>query len=302
MLKISKILLYGKTPPPYGGVTTCVQNQLIALSKFDLLVELISVRSMVKRYDVAHIHYSKSWKRLLAILLSKLNCKRCIFTVHGANYYNSLFNKLSLILCDGFIVINMSLFDEMMTLNRYKNKMKFMSNIFAEGVQLCISKHYPLKIRNNCFNALVYASGRRYIAGEEVYGIDFCVRMISKLPNDVVLHVVDPSGEYSYLNDINDRIMYYGHQVCFDCALEQCDVLIRPTSTDGNSVAIQEALQRDVIVLASDCVPRVGAVVVYKYGDENDFLSKMKIVRNVESQEYTMSSVVELINYYEELV
>ncbi len=301
-MKISRVLIYGKNPPPYGGVTMCVRNQIIALSKFDMLIELLSIGSMLKHYDIAHIHYSKSWKRLLAILLSKMNCKRCVFTIHGANYNSSLFNRLSLKLCDGFIVINTSLFDEMMMSSRYKYKMKFMPNMYAEGAQLCVSGHNPLKIRNSKFNALVYASGRRFLAGEEVYGIDFCVSMINELQDDVVLHIVDPSGEYSYLKNFDERIVYYGHPVCFDCALKQCDVLLRPTSTDGNSVAVQEALQRDVIVLASDCVPRLDAVVIYRYGDKNDFLSKMEIVRNVESQKYTMSSVVDLIDYYEELV
>lgn len=57
---------------------------------------------------------------------------------------------------------------------------------------------------------------------------------------------------------------------------QKTDVYIRPTSTDGDSVAVREALDLGVQVVASDVSPRPNRCVTYEYGNTRNFLSKVK--------------------------
>lgn len=52
-------------------------------------------------------------------------------------------------------------------------------------------------------------------------------------------------------------------------------VFLRPTLTDGDSIAVREALAAGVPVVASDAVPRPEGVVLYRSGDARDLLNKV---------------------------
>lgn len=54
------------------------------------------------------------------------------------------------------------------------------------------------------------------------------------------------------------------------------DVYIRPTSTDGDSVAVREVLDEGAYVVASDVCTRPDGVICYRFGDNNDFISKVR--------------------------
>ena len=62
---------------------------------------------------------------------------------------------------------------------------------------------------------------------------------------------------------------------------KKVNIYVRPTSTDGDSVAIREALDEGTIVIASDVCKRPEGVITYKFGDEKDLLQK--ISRNINS-------------------
>ncbi len=53
------------------------------------------------------------------------------------------------------------------------------------------------------------------------------------------------------------------------------DVYVRPTSTDGDSVAVREALDEGTFVIASDVCERPNGVMTYKYGDGDDLCDKI---------------------------
>lgn len=56
----------------------------------------------------------------------------------------------------------------------------------------------------------------------------------------------------------------------------EADVYIRPTSTDGDSLAVREALDMGIQVVASDVCHRPKRTIVYKSGDMLDFCNKVK--------------------------
>ena len=58
----------------------------------------------------------------------------------------------------------------------------------------------------------------------------------------------------------------------------RCDVFLRPTITDGDSVSVREALALGTPVVASDVAPRPSMCVTFRVSDANDFLSKVEAV------------------------
>jgi glycosyltransferase involved in cell wall biosynthesis len=58
----------------------------------------------------------------------------------------------------------------------------------------------------------------------------------------------------------------------------RCDVYLRPTVTDGDSVSVREALALGTPVVASDAAPRPSACVTFRTSDADDFLSKVETV------------------------
>lgn len=60
----------------------------------------------------------------------------------------------------------------------------------------------------------------------------------------------------------------------------QTDVYIRPTSTDGDSVAVREVLDEGVAVVASNVCWRPKGVITYIKGDNQDFFEKVTIALN----------------------
>ena len=59
---------------------------------------------------------------------------------------------------------------------------------------------------------------------------------------------------------------------------QQCDLFLRPTSSDGDAVSVREALSLGVPVVASDCVPRPPGAVTYRTGDVADLFNKVEEV------------------------
>ena len=73
------------------------------------------------------------------------------------------------------------------------------------------------------------------------------------------------------------------------------DVYIRPTSTDGDSVSIRDALAEGVVVVASDVCERPEGVLVYQYGNYEDFIKKLKVAMS-EKRNPSFN-----LQYYEEM-
>jgi len=59
---------------------------------------------------------------------------------------------------------------------------------------------------------------------------------------------------------------------------QQCDLFLRPTTSDGDAVSVREALSLGVPVVASDCVPRPPGAVTYRTGDVADLFNKVEQV------------------------
>src|SRR5690554_3551387 len=101
------VLLLGKTPPPVGGVTVSVLNLKKSLEKKGIKVTVFYKDIKLPKCDLVHVNYSKPLFRFFGIVLGKMLSKKVIFTIHGNSIkQNSIFNRLSIKICDGIIILN----------------------------------------------------------------------------------------------------------------------------------------------------------------------------------------------------
>lgn len=57
--------------------------------------------------------------------------------------------------------------------------------------------------------------------------------------------------------------------------MASCAVMVRPSSTDGDSVAVREALYCGLPVVASDCVPRPKGTILHRTGDSGQMVERV---------------------------
>jgi glycosyltransferase involved in cell wall biosynthesis len=115
------------------------------------------------------------------------------------------------------------------------------------------------------------------------YGIPLLIGAVRRLASqhqDVGLVAIGlgtgVGGSYSSL----EGVMMPGdipHQQCLTL-ISRADVFVRPTFADGDSISVREALALGVPVIASDCVSRPADAVLFKSGNEDDLIAKIKCV------------------------
>ncbi|WP_133493121.1 hypothetical protein [Alcanivorax sp. 24] len=270
-----KFLYFGSKPPPIGGVTVSIYNYASALKKRGHEVSYFSPKSLLRRYDISHGHYSKPWKRALAVIIGRLLSRKVLFTVHG-KYLDteSILNRIAIKLCDGVILLNKSTYDYVVDYMSNRKCVALLPSLFPEGDHPLskIGKKITLEKNRNYKYFLVYAQNRYFHKGKEIYGISFVLNSLGFFPEDVNLILVDISKEYR--DDVKSfkNIIYIDEEVDFSFLLNQVDVYLRPTAMDGDSLAVREALTMNVPVVASDVVPRPEGVCIYKYEDTESFI------------------------------
>jgi glycosyltransferase involved in cell wall biosynthesis len=296
-------LIFGTLPPPVGGVTSSNLNLVNSLKSLNISSRIFSIKMIFsfKRFDIGHIHYYKRWKVFIAIMLSKLLCKKTIYTSHGAEFYpqKELDARLILYLVNGMITLNQEVYNRCIKVKK-KNVIK-LPTLYAEGVSSPTDKKELLLLRKKNYKyILMYASNKRYKDKIEVYGCKFILNLIDKfLPNQILVFV-DPSGEYREdISKISDKIIYIDRVVDFNSLLQEVDIYIRPTNFDGNSVATLEALSLGVPVLASNILERNLSVVTYIANDKDNFLNKLESILDDKHKDnkFSLESITLYINF-----
>jgi glycosyltransferase involved in cell wall biosynthesis len=62
--------------------------------------------------------------------------------------------------------------------------------------------------------------------------------------------------------------------------MRRCDLMVRPTTSDGDSNAIREALHLNLPVVASDCVQRPDGVITYPMQEDHALAATVTRVLN----------------------
>lgn len=290
-----KIVMTGSLPPPIGGVTVFIKYFIEACAKSSVPVEFFKWKKILLfkyKNDLLYINSSNNLKRFLFVLLGRLFFSKVFFVKHGGLFdVNDFFVKASFKLSDGVLCLNENVRNQ---LNRIGVTNFSHTTIFIEN----IGSGNVIKTKNAREKLLFYCNNSTTIDGCSTYGVDFILSCMAELETSFDLIVVDLSKQYEDDFSNYPNVTYHSNPVDFKELLMEVDIYIRPTRTDGMSVAILEAGLLGVKCLASDVVARPDFVVVYKLDSKIDFINKLNHLRQAELKaEVKLNSITDVVSF-----
>lgn len=153
------------------------------------------------------------------------------------------------------------------------------------SLQVFLRSHYPV--------LSAYGTNLAFDPqGCDLYGYDLCIELVHQLkeeyPSIGLAISVNQVNRPDYLADLKRRIDRYGLQsnmLFFTEPLEEAyplwqasNLYVRPTTTDGDSLAVREALSLGVPVVASDVSPRPECVEVFRSRDLTELVGSVRQV------------------------
>ncbi len=273
------ILVTGVLPPPYGGVSIFIKRFLEASNEIEnISTDMFSFKSLfLKKIDILHINSSNPVKRFLFVILGRVFLKRVYFTVHGGQFlFKNPFNYLSVLFSNGVFCLNDKVEKILKTkkINYFKH-----STVLRENIESIKNNNSLNPIDRKKKVVLFYIQNNKSILKDEIYGAEFIYTVMGEIiDNDIEIIIIDLSQSYAHFFKKKPSVTYIDKPVDFIEILTQSDVYIRPTATDGMSVALLEAGILGVPCLASDVVDRPDFVLTYTFRSESDFLSKLRVL------------------------
>ena len=318
MSKSRNILIVGTLPSVagIGGVTIHVSRLCDALRERKVPMDLCDYKTlslkrqmrMIRNSSVAHLHVSNPFLRLFYVLLCRLLSCRSILTFHGnLGRFGAVKNAVDLAalrLCNVPVVINEG---------SWKRALAYNEQAVLMPAYIPASTQEPLpddvmKIVSDARNEgkVVTVTNASYMhysdAGEEIYGILFLADYF-KRHDEYMLIVSDPSGQYSghFAGRQPENVRFITQKHSFSSLLTVSDLMIRATSTDGDSLSVREALESGVRVLATDCVDRPEGVVLFRYNDADSLTDALQ-TKSVYGVKHQADGVGEIVSVYESLL
>ncbi len=160
----------------------------------------------------------------------------------------------------------------------------------------------------------IYVMSTRVENGFDVYGLDIALQLTARLKekfNKVGLIAILPGvksdtvmADYEKIiqsENLDKNVLIFTHCVQYPMQIwRKSDIFLRPTSTDGDSLTVREALKVKTIVLASDVTIRPKGTVLFKNRNCDDFFSKAEYI--LKNQEQLKNELVEITDYFNELL
>lgn len=322
MINGKSILVVGSVPPPIGGVSIHIFRLLSRINEFAYFWDhrRDSVRRLLSyllRTKVVHLHINNPYKRLTFILFCRCLFKKVVMTYHGdLDRYKGLWHVFDII----------SIYCSSVPL--LINKESFMKSKMINRKSTLVSAFIPpmkVKDQNIDLNLLrEFCSQHELVCctnvhnfsydpdGNETYGIEELVGVMQSISDKSIgLIISDPLGnaEAFFKNSgrlISSNVFFINREHDFNYVLKNSDVLIRNTSTDGDSLSVREGLFFNKVVLATDCVSRPVGCVLYQRGDTDTLIELLHKCKSGEVcfSEFTDNpdGVNDLLEVYQKLL
>lgn len=309
------IVLLGPLPPPHGGVSVHLNRLTAGLQCGVKLVKVESEQGekesflsfawrvlRASRRGILHSHVHNPWTLWLlgwrhAILgptLVTVHNERVPSWVASLSVWKRLIVLSGLRRVGHFVAVSeavrvgliaLGVPDERITVLAAflpPSRLVWESEVLPEGVAAFVATHSPLVSMN--------AYHLSNLDGIPLYGADMGVELLRglrmTLPDaGLVLYVAtDPSGtEVDALQSriaeagLGDHFLVISGSKPFGPLLVQANAYVRPTSTDGDSVSVREALCLGIPVVASDACIRPSGTHVFE-GRNSNALLQMTLV------------------------
>ncbi len=326
-----KIALVGPYPPPYGGISIHIQR-LEALLKNNGHEPVVFQNSTGPRwlvaawmkwfsYDVVHFH-DISWKNRVLIGFMGAAGLKVVLTIHGDSLKNQLTSAgwlkrsllhFSLPRITHIVGVKAEIRDMLLSLgvepsrvaviNAYLPPVLEQEAPIPRSIGEFSESHTPLIVANGF--GVIPLSKETDLYGIEMT-IDLCARLVRDYPQLGCLFFLAQIGDQNRYDDLTTKISRLGLNDRFrfivgeslTSALKRATLFVRPTSRDGYSVSVTEALYLGIPALASDVCERGKGVIVFKCGDSDDFYRRTRqILDDYETTKQTVQAIKPMSAY-----
>lgn len=312
------IAILGKIPPPIGGVTIHVSRLIERLklkSEINFIFINLSLINLLKfslsayKYDKVHLHSSNPKIRLFVVLLGKLHKTKVIVTFHGdiGRHKKNILNHFDLLsIKHSFIpiLLNDNSLKKALKYNKFSKKITSFIAPNLEKEQLC--SEISSKILNLKSNVRLLFSTNAYNYsidkyGNEIYGIYEIIDFFSK-NNTYGLVFSDPSGAYTkkFEEDnliLPENILIINELHSYFSVMSLCDITIRNTTTDGDSISVRESLYLKKPVLCTDVVNRPNGCLIYHKGELTKTILNLNLTE-IQIKDNCSDAIDELLHIY----
>ena len=313
----------GPLPPPLGGISV----YLYRLSKIEKKALYINYYTLFRKYNILKLWWIKNvlfnFKKknfifhstslrdaLFFFFLSCISIHKFSLVIHGRSlkiqYFKS--NKLIKLLIRKMLnkakliqIVNPEYKDFLNKL-KIKNENILVKNAFLpppleEEKEIYDTYEPELIDFINSKKPLIVANGSliEFYNNVDLYGIDMCIELTSKLKRDypnigVLFALADENKNSTYLKKMRILIkkLYAENNFYFLIGqkelwpiFKKADLMVRPTCTEGDSVSIREALYFKTPVVASDVTSRPEGCYLFKNRDLKDLYKECKNVLDI---------------------
>ena len=313
--KVNGKIHIGVLPPPLGGVSVYLyrlrklhpEDDFID-PRFISICALINIMLTTTREIVLE---GINWRQLFLLRLVKcFRSNKYSVVLHGRGWLNDInlagfFKKKIMIFslkgCCSIGVVGNHMKDELVeVLPLYEGEIivrdAFLPPPLEDEPKILAT--YPDEMRNfmEVQRPLIVANAFQLADwnGIDLYGLDMCIELIHRLKKEypsvgLLFALANEQYRPDYYAKMRGLIVDYGLQrnVYFLTdqhelwpILKDCDVMVRPTCTDGYGVSVAEALYFNRPAVASDVCNRSDGCVVFRNRDMDDF--EMKVCQVLE--------------------
>lgn len=319
-LKFADVAVWGRVPPPIGGMAVHLRRLLPRLVDAGIVVQMYSVGRLTPEHPQVRqvsnrrlawffsllfgrceaVHYvlsDNTSARFAASLLAFLRGTKVILRIGGESLSVAAGSTSFIERCmirfairHATVVIGVS--EQICTLAVAMGAKRVM-HVPGFIPEVCDDKSLPAEV-NNFLEAgegpIMLASGEIHDPNDDLYGAYALLGLLERLPNlRLVFYAyritLGPGPQERLAGEILKRGLqnrYFLFRSATDLlpAMLRCDFMVRPTHSDGDSNSVREALHLGLPVIASDCVKRPEGVTTFPAGDLNAFQETVLMVLN----------------------
>ena len=311
MKKPFRIAITGHIAPPLGGVSVHLQRlqRLLAdVVQFAVIDEsprikpgIFNLRSrkpvayfrLLMHADLFHSH-SSDWRlRFFHMLVSLILAKPAVVTLHSHRHTSRLINRV-----DYWVFKRAA--QRIFVSETLAHKFKIddgRSHIIPAFLPPAWALEPPLppeisalirqKKQQGFTIAVSNASRLDTFNGIDLYGLDVCLAACEQLKQSgapvVFLFIVSTPSErlaeirrHIKASELQNVFYVIQENLSFSRLISAADVVVRATSSDGDSLTVREGLMLNRPVVASDCVPRPADVQLFRNRDAADLADKLQ--------------------------
>lgn len=270
-------------------------------SRLNLLKRIRNAKLISKGvFDVLHIHGSIYWDYIFVLILTRVYNKNIVFTLHDQIQLDKCriilwITRLFYMLLPSkklhFIAVNPNIKDQLISIGIKESYIKIIPAFLKENNEEELDENLVDILKQNSIKLLLYAPSLLTQENFDIYGIATTLEMYSRLIQQnitsLMLLICVPSGVEekilknvlsNYTIDQSSFFVYKKPVNNMGKLLELCDIYLRPTSTDGDSLLVREAILNQCVVVASDIVMRPQKTILFKTSNIDDFFNKMVFV------------------------